>query len=445
VEEQAYSGLADWVSIALFFSCLCGFKWFAFLTGASLMRPRHTLLELFSTFLQFEADRFSGWATDSRLRRSMTACLAKPAGLAKQSDSEDSEKFWATYWYKLWRASSADRAAAIQAHLSAYLQEVCYWATRKTLTTFTVTQYTFSDCFQVAIARVDKVLRGFDPTYGVDLKAYAGISFGRLIQDFLKQQRVIDICSDSGLLRKLSQKRLATALENAMFSPQVIAAYLLAWRCFKEIYVPDQAHATAKLAKPNDATWRAIAQLYNQERLTQLQPPGAEWTPATLEKWMADCVRAVRAYLYPGSISINAPRAGQETGELLDSLAEDNPDLLTRLIETEEDQVRQQQKAQINQVFTAALATLDPQIQQLLELYYAQNLTQQEMAKRLDIKQYTISRRFSKARGMLLLALAEWSQTTLHIVPDSDVLTHISPVLDEWLVTHYQSSAFPPS
>jgi RNA polymerase sigma factor (sigma-70 family) len=408
------------------------------------MRPRHTLLELFSTFLQFEADRFSGWATDSRLRRSMMACLAKltSAETARQASLEDSETFWATYWYKLWRAADrADRAAAIQAHLSAYLQEVCYWATRKTLTTFTVTQYTFSDCFQVAIARVDKVLRGFDPTYGVDLKAYAGISFGRLIQDFLKQQRVLDICSDSGLLRKLSQKRLAIALENAMFSPQVIAAYLLAWRCFKEIYIPDQAHSTAKLAKPDAAIWGAIAQLYNQERLTQLQPPGAEWTPALLEKWMADCVKAVRAYLYPGSVSINAPRAGQETGELLDSLAEDKHDLLTSLIESEEDQVRQQQKAQINQVFTAALATLDPQIQQLLELYYAQNLTQQEMARRLD----TISRRFSKARGMLLLALAEWSQTSLHIVPNSDVLTHISPVLDEWLVTHYQSSALPPS
>jgi RNA polymerase sigma factor (sigma-70 family) len=410
------------------------------------MRPRQTLLELFSTFLQFEADRFSGWATDPRLRRSMTACLAKSAGFAKESVLEESEKFWATYWYKLWQANPADRTAIIQAHLSAYLQEICYWATRKTLTTFTVTQYTFSDCFQVAIARVDKVLRGFDPTYGVDLKAYAGISFGRLIQDFLKQQRVIDICSDSGLLRKLSQKRLTIALENAMFSPQVIAAYLLAWRCFKEIYIPDQAHSTAKLPKPNDATWQAIAQLYNQERLTQLQPPGAEWTLATLEKWMADCVKAVRAYLYPGVTSMNAPRAGQETGELMDSLVEDkNDSLLTSLIEAEEEQVRHQQKAQINQVFTAALATLDPQIQQLLELYYAQKLTQQEMAKRLDIKQYTISRRFSKARGILLLALAEWSQTTLHIVPTSDVLTHISPVLEEWLVTHYQSSALPPS
>ena len=406
------------------------------------MRPRQTLLELFSTFLLFEADRFSGWATDSRLRRSMSACLAKSTDRPRLED----EKFWATYWYKLWQVNPADRTLTIQAHLSAYLQEVCYWATRKTLTTFKVTQYTLSDCFQVAIARVDKVLNGFDPTYGVDLKVYAGISFGRLIQDFLKQQRIIDVCSDGGLLRKLSQRRLTAALENAMFSPQAIAAYLLAWRCFKEIYVPNQANSTTKLPKPDEATWQAIAKLYNQERLTQLQPPDAEWTPATLEKWMTDCVKAVRVYLHPAITSINAPLAGQETGELMNTLAEDKQDsLLAGLIAAEDEQVRQQQKTQINQVFTAALATLDPQVQQLLELYYAQGLTQQELAKRLDIKQYTISRRFSKARGLLLLALAQWSQATLHIAPTSDVLNHISPVLEEWLMTHYQSPALPPS
>ena len=83
----------------------------------------------------------------------------------------------------------------------------------------------------------------------------------------------------------------------------------------------------------------------------------------------------------------------------MDSLTEDKQEsLLAGLIAAEEEQVRQQQKNQINQVFTAALATLEPQVQQLLELYYAQGLTQQEMAKQLDLKQYTISRRFSKAQ-----------------------------------------------
>lgn len=39
------------------------------------MRPRQTIIEMFSTFMQFEADCFSGWACDLKLRRSMQSCL----------------------------------------------------------------------------------------------------------------------------------------------------------------------------------------------------------------------------------------------------------------------------------------------------------------------------------------------------------------------------------
>jgi RNA polymerase sigma factor (sigma-70 family) len=208
--------------------------------------------------------------------------------------------------------------------------------------------------------------------------------------------------------------------------------------------VPDQVKSTYKLPKPTDAVWQAIAQLYNKER-SQLPVPGAECSPATLEKWMQDCVKAIRLYLYPALTSINAPRAGQDSGELIDTLAEDQHNsLLADLIAEEEQQVRQHQQTQVNQILSAALATLDPQVQQLLELYYAEGLTQQEMAKRLDMKQYTISRRFSKAREALLRSLAQWSQETLHVVPTSDVLNHMSTVLDEWLATYHRSSALPP-
>jgi len=34
------------------------------------MHPRQSIIEIFSTFLQFEGDRFHNWATDARLRRS---------------------------------------------------------------------------------------------------------------------------------------------------------------------------------------------------------------------------------------------------------------------------------------------------------------------------------------------------------------------------------------
>lgn len=56
----------------------------------------------------------------------------------------------------------------------------------------------------------------------------------------------------------------------------------------------------------------AIAQLYNSERQSQLQPPGAQTSPEQIEQWILVCAQAARAYLYPAVTSLNAPKPGQE-------------------------------------------------------------------------------------------------------------------------------------
>ncbi|RUR83010.1 hypothetical protein ACF3DV_29980 [Chlorogloeopsis fritschii PCC 9212] len=43
------------------------------------MHPRKSVIEIFSTFLQFDADHFGGWATDAKLRRSMHSCIKQTA------------------------------------------------------------------------------------------------------------------------------------------------------------------------------------------------------------------------------------------------------------------------------------------------------------------------------------------------------------------------------
>ena len=169
------------------------------------MLSRQDTVEIFSTFIQFDYDRFSTWAVDARLRRSMRQSKAK-------IPTENSENFWALYWHQIWQVQPDSLA---REHLAAYLQESCYWSSTKTITGFTSTQYTVPDCFQVAIAGIDKVLKGFDRERGFNLKSYAGITFGNLIRELLRQKREIDICSDWSLLRKLSQKRLSEALADA--------------------------------------------------------------------------------------------------------------------------------------------------------------------------------------------------------------------------------------
>lgn len=394
------------------------------------MLPRQDIVTIFSTFIQFDYDRFSSWATDSRLRRSMRQSVAKIS-------QENSENFWALYWHKIWLAQPQGLA---KDHLAAYLQEVCFWSAQKTITGFSSTQYTIPDCFQVAIAGIDRVLKGFDHERGFNLKNYASITFSNLIRELLRQKREIDICSDWSLLRKLSQKRLTEALLSAGLSNEVIDKYILAWNCFNTIYVPERANSTRKLTKPERATWVAIADLYNQERTTQLTTPSASATPETVEKSMLACVKAARAYLFPAVTSLNRPKPGYDSGEIVDSLpGEIDDSLLTEMIVSEAAQQRSQQQTDINQFLSATINTLGKEEQQLLQLYYAQQLKQAEIAKQLNTQQYSISRKLTRVRKSLLKSLAQWSKDTMHISLTSDVLKSISSLLEEWLAGYYSS------
>jgi RNA polymerase sigma factor (sigma-70 family) len=395
------------------------------------MLPRQDPIEIFSTFIQFDYDRFGGWATDTRLRRSMRQSL-------KNISAENADSFWALYWHQIWQQQPTSLA---REHLAAYLQEICFWSATKTITGFSSSQYTVSDCFQVAISRIDKVLKGFDRERGFNLKSYASITFANLIRELLRQQKEIDICSDWSLLRKLSQKRMTEALFDAGLDPEIIESYILAWNCLKTIYVPDRPSSTRKLTKPDPETWSAIAKLYNQSRHSQLSNSAEAATSEKLEKWLLICVKAVRSSLFPKVTSINQPKPGYDAGEIVDSLVgEVDESLLVNMIAQEEITQRTQQHTDINQFLVATIQQLKPEEQKLLELYYALDLKQAEIAQELNTKQYSISRKLAKVRKELLMALAQWSQATMHISLTSDILDNISSLLEEWLANHYDSN-----
>ncbi|MBI4781406.1 MAG: sigma-70 family RNA polymerase sigma factor [Oscillatoriophycideae cyanobacterium NC_groundwater_1537_Pr4_S-0.65um_50_18] len=393
------------------------------------MRPRQEIVEIFSTFLQFDADRVQGWLTDPKLRRSLERCLTQ------LPETERSDTFLVIYWHKAWQMQTSPLA---QSHLAAYLQEVCYWAAQKTSRYFENAQFQMSDCFQVAIAALDKVLKGFDAKRSISLKGYASLKFGSVIKDILRQRQIADICTPWALLHKLSKKRLIESLQSAGISPEMIQRYVLAWTCFNAIHapteVPNRTATSRKLIKPSPETWTAIATLYNQQRQTQLPAPTPAISAETIEKWITACATAGRQYLYPTWTSINAPKPGQEEGELLDNLPQpDAAPALAEMIAAEE----RTQLDQINAVLLEAIAQLEPDLQQLLHLYYREEFTQQQVAQALQVQQYTISRQLTKIKRSLQRRLVEWSQETLHITPNLDVIESISGVLEEWLKVHY--------
>ncbi|MDZ8185747.1 MAG: sigma-70 family RNA polymerase sigma factor [Nostoc sp. ChiSLP02] len=385
------------------------------------MQPRQGIIDIFSTFVQFDADRFSVWVTDSKLQRSIKKCL-------EQYPQQKSENFWLLYWYKIWQIESSP---LVVGHISAYLQEVCYWVARKIALNFS-NQYNVEDCFQIAMSCIYKILKSFNPEYSTNLKSYAQYAFERFLKDSLRLGKEADICTDWALLHKVSRKRLVNSLENAGFNSQKIDSYVLAWECFKEIYTSDR-QTIRQLAKPDNTTWQQITQLYNRQSLSQ-------GTPEKLEAWLSSCAKAVRDFLYPKFVSVDVRIDGEGSPNLLDTLSADlPPSLLTEIIEREEATSRETQQAQINQVIINALTALDLQSQKLLQAYYQQRLTQQQIAQQLEMKQYTVSRRLSSIKRSLLQILAEWSLNSLHISPDCVVLQGMNQILEEWLEHYYDS------
>ncbi len=390
------------------------------------MLSRKNVIEVFSTFIQFDAERFYCWATDGRLRRSMQNNISK-------SPDETSEDIWAIYWHKCWQ--QPEMAGIAKQHLSAYLQEACYWNSQKMTHTFANTQHTLSDFFQIAIMQCDRILKGFNPSQGFVLKNYASAIFGTVIRETLRQRHEVDICSTWGILRKISQKRLVESLENAGLSKDAIASYVAAWNCFKLIYVPNQASTSRQLSRPDDRVWQDITNAYNSQiigqNLSQVNPQG-------IESWMQVCAKAARNYLYPTVTSINAPTGSDDAYEFVDNIPSNEEDsLLTEIIAVEEQQTRASQLREMNQILIDAVNKLDGEAQAILKLYYTQGFTQQQIAKELQIQQYTISRRMAKVRDTLLKILALWSQEKLHISMTSDILKSTNAVMEEWLQSYY--------
>lgn len=390
------------------------------------MRSRQDITEVFSTFAQLEADRFRRWLTDPKLRRSIKKCLEHTP------EASNAENFWTIYWHKHWQNQSHSLA---KMHLSAYLQEPCYWAAETTVAKFTNNQYSLADHFQLANAEVENILKGFKPEISNNLKAYAQMAISSRLRDNLRQRQEADFCTNWALLRKVSKKQVLASHTQAGLSPAMIAQHRLAWCCFKELYIQNQAGGNSKLPEPNRQLWEAIANLYNSERLNQLTELTPQCNADIIEQWLTRTAAYLRAYLYPPVGSLDALKSSDDSNITFDLPDLSSDSLIADILAEEDAQNRQNKLLQMNDVLSKALQGCNAQSQEILKLYYQQGLTQQDIIKQLQISQPTVSRRLIKARESLLAALIKWSQETLNISVTSNQIKDMSNVLEEWLRT----------
>jgi RNA polymerase sigma factor (sigma-70 family) len=395
------------------------------------VRQRKDLIEIFSTFLQFEGDRPTLWAIDPRLHRSMTNSIA--------IDPRGNEDFWATYWLRQYSqhldATTPARRQPID-HLAAYLQETCFWAVSRVMPRMGSMQVQLSDGFQVAISDVPKLLAAFDASKPSGLKTYANTVFGNSLRDYLRQRREVDFCSEWGLLQKISRKRLLDALTANNFDRLTCDRYYLAWQALTTNHSAEKSPKLRTLAAPTPEIWQAIEQSYNRDR--KAFPHLSAATAKEIEKWLLDAAKKVRSYLYPTVNSLNVKKGEDNDAEWESDLVGNDLEPMAHLEERETRAERQTQQQQMVEVLQTAIANLDAPARQLLNLYYQQRATQQQIAQQLDMPQYTVSRKLSKTRETLLKAILAWGQTSLHIAPTSDVINAISALLEEWLESFYR-------
>lgn len=400
------------------------------------MRPRKDLVEIFTTFLSFETHQTSGWHADPRLKRSFSKTLEQ---LDDSSGPTLSASALALYWYQRWQPIPTNLP---RLHLFAYVQEPCYWAayrlSQRIAHSASASLYTVFDCFNLAIAELPKVLHGFDPNRGASLATYAEMAFSNVLRDNLRQRKAADICSDWTLLRKISKKRLIEALEHQGLSTELVQYYCLAWMCFRELWIPEQGRQRS--TNPPPEFWTQLAQAYNEVKpLGQPSP-----SPTQLEQWLQKTCKTLRTYLYPPLDSLNQPLPGSDGRDRLDLLpADEDTSLLQQIIAQEESHTRQQQQTQLNQVLNEAIATLKPDWQTALRLYYQDNQNQSQIAKQLQCSQPSVARYLIKARETLITALLTWASTELNSPPTPERIKTQSDALEEWLHLHYGQHSSP--
>jgi RNA polymerase sigma factor (sigma-70 family) len=347
--------------------------------------------------------------------------------LATQTDID--ERVWAIYWHRAY-----PQHPLAQSHLTAYLQEVCFWMAKEMTHRLQSPQYTLADYFQIANSEIPRVFKSFSPDRGSSFKSYAKLVLTNALKDLLRQRQAADVCSDWSLLRKVSKKRIGEVLLQLGVIEPDAAQYQFAWFCFKTLYIPPD-NTAQKLPPPDPIVWQEIATLYNTKRQHQLVIPGAALTATQIEMRLTKLAKWTRSYLYPAIDSLNRSKPEPGTGEVQDDLTDiSTGSLLDAAIDREDIALRNTQQSAIHTVLTQALTDLSPELQEIIHLFYRDGLSQQELSTRLQLSQPTVSRRIKKAEQQLLAALLTWIASQLHKFPDPNELKVISTTLKEWLI-----------
>ncbi len=384
------------------------------------MRKRQTPLEIFSTFLKLpDRGNYGGtWVAHQGLRNNLNEIM-----VSEESEYRNySTSIWSQYWLQEARQELPKSLATL--HLSAYLEETCYYIATTTARRFTNIG-DWRDCFQIVRAEVAnpiKLLKNYDVVKGSGISTYGQMQLKSILMD---KYVAGGARSEAGLLRSLTEKRLRDALKDEGISGMQLESHILGWYCFKEIYTPTKAKGGRQLEMPTEEQYVAISQRYNQLRNGQGIEPDV--SSKQIQALLKRCVQAVRSEIK----KVSSPLSLDDSESMPDLPASE-----TTEFETIADQTREWQE--INAVLANSFMALSTEAQIVLKLCYGMDLNQGDVAKVFGQEQYQISRQVQKWLAMLLESLMQWSAKNLEMMIAHEDIKQKTKQMQIWLAPYCQ-------
>ncbi|WP_017293426.1 hypothetical protein [Geminocystis herdmanii] len=391
------------------------------------MIPRTNLLDRFSTFLSIrDSHRFIlHWQRDYPLKIHLEK-------IVNQLKCEIDEERLA---YEFLQGIRFKPQQIYSYHLTSYLQEVCYWATKQVYLSVNnrVNSLTLSECFlwgNEAIIKPEKILRKYHNEMGSKITTYAQTRLKTIIKDKVYLSRGWQLLTNWGLLKKIAKSQRQQVLKKiGGLTGDTLAEYLLVWECFVDNYVSASPHKNKSLSPPSLSQLKVMISDYNILAKKRLNFP-SELSIEQFKNKIEFC--GEKARLFVNISTIELPQ-DQEIN------SNDNPENYLNTLE------KNQYNQEINQILTSSFNNLNLIFQSIFYLGEGLNFTQQKIITTIQLsnpdfscQQYQLSKNIDRIRKSLLDKVIQNLNGKKEKI-DKDKIKSLIAILKPWLTEYIES------
>lgn len=389
------------------------------------MIPRTNMIDRFSSFLSIsDTYRFIlHWQKDYRLKIHLEKIV--------YHETCDEENLA----YKFLTNIRLKPEQILSHHLTSYLQEVCYWATKQVHLSLnnTINSLSLSECFlwgNEAIIQPDKILRKYQVDKGSKITTYAQTRLKTIIKDKVYLNRGWKLLTNWGLLKKIAKGKREKVLQQiGGLKGDYLTEYLLVWQCFVNNYMPSSPHKNKPLSSPSLSQLNLMTNDYNI-LLKKVLPSGEELTADDFKKRIEFCGEKARLFINP--ITIELP-------EDYEINSNDNPEDNLKFLENN------QENENINHILITTFNSLDTLSQSIFYLAEGLNFTQQKIIDTIKLtnpdfnkRQDKLAKDIKKMKKILLDKVIQ-KLTGKKEKIDEDKIKSLIFILKPWLTEYIES------